>query len=1009
MIGSMALRVSSPILVGRAAELAALLGALDAAAGGRTTTVLVSGEAGIGKTRLVREFAADARASGAVVLHGGCVRLGRDEGLPFAPVVEALRGLLRERGVQGVRGILDESTAELASLVPELGQADHAGRPDQRPDWARTRLFESFLVLLSRLGSEGPAVFVVEDLHWADRSTRDLLAFLVTNLRDERIVLVGTYRSDELHRRHPLRAWAGELDRLAIERVDLERLGRDDLRGQIEAITGRPSDIGQVDTIEARSGGNPFFVEELLAADSTEGELPESLRALLLARVGALSDEAQDLLGVASVAGPVVDHDVLVAVSETDEGAAGKWLREAVAAHVLVPSSDGASTAYAFRHALLHEAVYDDLLPRDRRRLHGEYARVLEAADVPGGGAGATHLAAVAHHAEAAHDLPRAVAAWLRAARAAFNVHASAESSHAYSRCLDLWDAVPVDQQPAQADLVDVLSEASQALSGTGDIEKAVEFARRAVTLEDGLDPQRTAQLLLRLGRSQWLSGDLVGATASYERAVELVEGGPPTAVSAKAVGGLASVLMLRGVPTRAIEVGRRALDLADAVDSMDARAHALNTLGAALAQVGSCEQGIECGREGLRMAVEVQSADEMHRAYACLSTALQDCGRSDEAVVVALEGEGWARRRGMWRLQGAFLEGNAANVLFEAGRWAEATDLLQTDVMTVSGVAALNHALTAGPLAVRTGRNDDAARILFAARPRLATLRDAQFTGPIYAGLVELALADGRADDVEALVDEGCALMSDTEDIQYRAEMMALAVRAAGQRALTARAARDLPAADAARQDADRRIQQLRAHVAATPPSGAIALREAEALLAGAEAEHAGVVGEGSAEGWERAASLWDSLRRPYPSAVCRLRQAEALLTAGERNAGAEAARAAHAAALVIGATVLVADCERLASLARISLDDPAMPPAAPDVVSPEGGGQRDNPFDLTERELQVLPFLAAGYTNRQIGEALFISQSTAGVHVSRILGKMGVASRVEAAAVAVRTGLTD
>ncbi|MDQ2689905.1 MAG: AAA family ATPase, partial [Chloroflexota bacterium] len=777
----MALRVSSPVLVGRGAELGILLGALDEVASGSVRTVLVDGEAGIGKTRLVHELQAAARESGAIVLRGGCVRLGRDDGLPFAPVVEALRGLVRERGAADVRGLLDASTIELASLLPELARSELAASEpfEFRPDWAQTRLFEAVLVLLTRLATEGTAVVVVEDLHWADRSTRDLLTFLARNLRHDRILLVATYRSDELHRRHPLRGWASEMDRLGVIRVRLEPLEREAVREQIEAIIGQRPPAELVDAVETRSSGNPFFVEELLAAPRTD-ELPDSLRELLLARVATLPDEAQRLLGVAAVAGPAVDHDVLLAVAGIGDEEASPLLREASAHHLIVPSSAGERSVYTFRHALLQEAIYDDLLPRDRRRLHADYARVLQDQPEPAGAARASHLAAIAHHAEAAHDLPRAVDAWLRAARAAFRVHAAPEATHAFARCLELWDAVPGDLQPADCDLIDVLYEASLAMNGTGDLEKAREIAARAVELEGEADRGRAALLLERLGRTEWLDGDLVRATDTLQRAVGLLDDDVKPAIAARVVGGLAGLLMLRGQYSRAIELARRALDLARAAGARDAEAHALNTLGAALADSGDCSGGVAIARDALALARALDRAYEIHRAYSNLSTALEVCGKADEAAEVALEGVEWARRHGMWRLQGAFLEGNAASALFHAGRWADASSLLATEEQpAVEGVALLNQAVTAGPLAVHTGRLDDARRLLTRARKRIGRLRDMQFTGPISVALAELELADGSPESAIELVEESLELMSDTEDVRYRAELMELAVQA--------------------------------------------------------------------------------------------------------------------------------------------------------------------------------------------------------------------------------------
>ena len=239
----MATRVSSPTFIGREIELAALGSALERTIGGTTTTVLIGGDAGIGKSRLIAEFAAHARSRGALVLEGGCVSLGDGGGLPFAPIVEAFRrlpSLLADGAVQGLDGIDDlrsPATAELGRLVPELGST---GGPEpvssDRPEWTQARIFEGLLALLHGLSERVPVVLLLEDLHWADGSTRDVTSFVARNARSERLLLVGTYRADDLHRRHPLRPWLSEMERVPrVERFELARFGRSEMGAQIAA------------------------------------------------------------------------------------------------------------------------------------------------------------------------------------------------------------------------------------------------------------------------------------------------------------------------------------------------------------------------------------------------------------------------------------------------------------------------------------------------------------------------------------------------------------------------------------------------------------------------------------------------------------------------------------------------------------------------------------------------------------------------------------------------------
>src|SRR5215218_4991730 len=337
MIGGVARRVSSPVVVGRDAEVAQLGAALERAAAGRPAIVVVAGEAGVGKTRLATDLLGRAGELGAVALSGGCLDVGEGV-LAYAPLVEALRPLAAVVEPAELERVLGGARAELARLVPELGPP--GGRPAEAP-LAPTRLFELVLGVLHRLAERGPLLLVVEDLHWADQSTRDLLGFLHRNLRGG-VALVLTYRSDELHRRHPLRPFLAELDRSGrAERLELDRLGRRELAELLAAILEEPAAPALVAEILGRSEGNPFFAEELLAAHLDGTRLPSALRDVVLARVEALSEPTQRVLEVAAVAGSRVDHELLAAVVEQETEQLVWLLREAVGRHVLAAAEAG--------------------------------------------------------------------------------------------------------------------------------------------------------------------------------------------------------------------------------------------------------------------------------------------------------------------------------------------------------------------------------------------------------------------------------------------------------------------------------------------------------------------------------------------------------------------------------------------------------------------------------------------------------------------------------------------
>ena len=435
MLADVEPQMSSPALVGRSDQLSALDTALAEVGRGRPSTVLVGGEAGVGKSRLVSEFAERSRGAGARVLIGGCLELGA-EGLPFVPFTFVLRGLVRDLGVAAVAELLPGGASkELARLLPEFGEP--AG-PDGTGE-ARARLFEQMLLLLEHLAEAEPVVLVIEDMHWADRSTRDLLAFLIRNQPTlDGVLIMVTYRSDDLHRSHPLRPLLAELDRIDwVTRMDLGRLTRQGTGQLVAQIIGRDPDDDRLAAVYRRTEGNPLFVEALLGDGELGSGLPESLHDLLVAGVRRLPEESQEVVRVASAGGERTGHGLLAAVTGLDGTALARALRPAVAANVLLTDPDG----YMFRHALIREAVHDELLPGERSQLHSRFAEAIGADPalvMPGRAPGEQ-----SYHWYAAHDTTRALMSAWKAADQAGRSLAYAEQLAMLSRVLELWPQVP--------------------------------------------------------------------------------------------------------------------------------------------------------------------------------------------------------------------------------------------------------------------------------------------------------------------------------------------------------------------------------------------------------------------------------------------------------------------------------------------------------------------------------------------------------------------------------------
>ncbi len=438
MLGGVETKSVSPVFVGRTAELATLIDAFARAGAGEPQALLIGGEAGVGKTRLVEEFAAAVRDRGGIVALGGCVEIGAD-GLPFAPFSTALRQLRRALPDQ-LTAAADGQEEELARLLPELAVA--AAREARRDEQGMARLFELTARLLERVAAEHTVVLVLEDLHWADASTRHLLAYLFRTLRTGRLVVLATYRSDDIHRRHPLRPLLAELDRLrTVQRVELDRFSRAEVQRQIAGILDREPEPDRVDDIFERSDGNAFFVEELAVA-ADEGcptGLTDSLRDLLLVRVENLPESAQRVVRIVAEGGSTVEDRLLAAVAGLGEDDLIEALRAAVNASILTPAPD--RDGYRFRHSLVREAVSDDLLPGERSRLNRRFAEALEADPtlVPADER-PTRLASYWYH---AHDAAKALPAVLDASVAARRRHAYAEQLRLLERAMELWDAVP--------------------------------------------------------------------------------------------------------------------------------------------------------------------------------------------------------------------------------------------------------------------------------------------------------------------------------------------------------------------------------------------------------------------------------------------------------------------------------------------------------------------------------------------------------------------------------------
>ncbi|WP_328883821.1 helix-turn-helix transcriptional regulator [Streptomyces sp. NBC_00299] len=963
-------------LIGREGEFARLSTALERARDGEARAVLIAGDAGVGKTRVLDEVAGRAARDGMVVLTGHCVDLG-DVGLPYLPFTEVL-------------GVLagDELFADVLAAHPVVGRL-LGGDTDAVSD--RLRLFEGIAGLLADLADVAPVLLVLEDLHWADQSSRDLLRFLLSRgilqrpaggAPAHRLAVFASYRADDLHRRHPLRPLLAELVRLpAVERLELRPMADTEVARLVRAVQERPLPDSTVRRIVERAEGNAFYAEELVAATDTEaGGVPSGLADVLLIRFEQLSDTAQQVLRTAAVAGRRVEHDLLRGAVGIPEEELESALREALGRQLLVA---GEGDTYAFRHALAREAVYADLLPGERARLHGAFARLLA-----GRGRPDETAAERAHHYRESHDLAEALAASLEAADHAHRVGAPAEELRHLESALDLWSSVEPSARPSGegTDRVTLTLRASAAAAHAGESHRAVSLTRSVLAAPgQDTDTELAARVRYTLAGNLLGVDSLTAAFAYSSEALALIPAEPPsrTWVWAAATHVLAARQV--GENETALRVAREALRIAEKLQVTDARADLLISLAVLEAGGRRTPQGRARLREARDLARRSGNAPVEMRALFSLAVGCFESGDLEESLPWLTEGLDRARRAGLlsslYPLEMRYLR---LLVLYTLGRWDECVSVAAAD----AGVLPAAGGYTTGPaLYVSLARGDFAA--VEAARALLAGPFD--WMGTLIAGLALTDAAAWRGDadaavermrsSVAALTDDAGALPDAT------VRLAALALSAVGDRAAELRLTGDETGLRRWADTATELVELARGTAARggdVRPQGP----EGMAWLARAEAEWARAVSGPDAGAWAKAVAAFD-YGDEYERARCRVRHAEALLAADEREAAATEARAARETATRLGATLLLERADALIRRGRLA------------------DASADRSSLLTAREQDVLRLLALGRSNRQIGEELYITGKTASVHVSNILAKLGAASRTEAVAIAYREGL--
>jgi DNA-binding CsgD family transcriptional regulator/tetratricopeptide (TPR) repeat protein len=979
-------RVTSSDLVGRTAELTAAYTAIASIKEGHARIVLLAGEAGMGKTRFISELAGRAERGGLLTAIGDCVQLG-EASVAYAPLVAALRSLRQQLGVDTVDELLGSGVAAVGPLFGETSSAVTAVTQDV----SRGALFEHLLSFLVRLGARQPTVLVFEDMHWADPSTRDLVAFLSRNLREAAVALLLSYRTDELHRRHPFRTVLVDLERDSrTERILLTGLSRPEIMSLLGRITDAPPTPDELDDLVSRTAGNPFYLEELVAASHGRGGLPPTVTDAILIRVGELSPATSTVLHQAAVLGQTIDDELLAEVTGTPVAQVADALREAVSRQLLVVDQLGCR----FRHALVREALYDDLLPGERERLHAAAARALQRPERPRID---EHVrwTWLAYHADATHDVPLAFVASVRAGIESERQHALADAAGHYDHALQLWDRVPDPQVAAGMPKAELLLRAAKVTQYSSHSLRDVALVESALAaLSEDVRPEQRALFLERLGRVNWIHQRGAQAVAAYEQAVALLRDRPASTEQAFTLAALGQSLALRAHFREAETVLRRAIAVSQAVGAGATEGHALCSLSAALVMLGRVTEGLAEIERAHVLSRDHGTTDDVCRCYNNHVHSLNLSGRYEEAQQLAVDGIDYAALTGHLHHYGDAITGNRIMALYLAGRWQEAAAVKAAFELRVSEPDPHLETHWVNVL-FGQGRYDEAKRVLDRLRDATVDADDVQLGAVVLMRAGELAALTGRWEEARQLLARGLTIAAGTDDQYYSSRGYAVALQVEADR-IEAGGVVDHASASI-HQTADRLIDQAR-QLAAVPDA---LLPATGAWLATAEAQYLRVRGGDDGSVWASVASEWDGVGQPFPAAYARYRQADALVRRhGDRRAAAAAARDARDVAEVLAAAPLAVAIEQLAQRARLDL--------APDPV--DGTVPRRGPhLNVTPREAEVLEQLAMGRTNRQIAETLFISEKTASVHVTNLLRKLGVSSRVEAAAIAQRAGRSE
>ena len=960
-------------VVGRRGQVESLATVITESGGpGPCPVVLLSGDAGIGKSTLVEQLRH--LVPGPLYLVGRCLDFGDPPS--YAPFVSILRDLSREGRLTDVRrGLAPAVAAALAWLLPELSDAPES------PPGPRVHVFDAVLTLLEQLAEKTPVVLVIEDLHWADQSTWDLLLFIIGNASDTRLTALVTFR--ELPMGHPLRGPLAEVARLAhASRCPLEGLRRADVAVQFAALAGTPPTREEIDEIMRLSAGNPLYVEAAVdLIRHADWELGHN-QQMLLAPVERMPPDTQAVARIAAVAGSSILHRTLLLVSEMDESSLESALRPAIESRLLVATPDG----YRFRHDLIARLVHDELLlPSERTRLHRVLAQEITADPTLASPVAFHATRAIARHWKEAGEPRRALPATWQAAREGRQLLAHPERLRLLQDVLALWSSVSDASSVLEVSRARVLHDAVEAAEESGRSELGLSLAEEALSEALEIDEHDTAAAILERRSRLRAQLGVAGAADDLRAALDLLPTGP-SRLRGQLLAQLADRLRWAGEVSPAEPLAAESLEVALAADDDYGRVRARLATFGLLAR-----KDLAAARAGVAHACA--EADDLDlpvlSALAAFAVAEVEILAGDRraAADAARRGLRATKEAGQEASLGARLAAQLVESLLALGRWAEAAEALEhalelepppgyrARLLALHGMLLHDEGDTEGAHAIR-----EELSVLQDTRQRWADL-DTDVAVATLAATLELELGHDAA-ALAAALDCGAAWTMDGVPASAWPLLLSAAT-----------ALRHASAAEVERSAGPERSPHdlVSAWIEHAPALGP----EARAWRSTVLAELA-TGGAELSDARERELAAWQEADQPARLGWALVRSSYALLASSRKTEAVDRLRTARAISESLGAVPLERAVDDLANRGGLALSQSEVRELDP---KPSHG--------LTPREIEVLGLVSLGRTNRQVGEELFISAKTASIHVSRILTKLGVANRGEAAAEAHRLGI--